>query len=155
MVSYLRSQPVSPIMSLGLKLTSIFREIRIHIFIAMIFMLFLFRVLKDFYDWKESPLHCLVLSLYHLQGFYLNENKRGLAGLGKYTIAPKYKSACLDQYAVHYHPRSYPKNNVRGIREGERGIKTLIVDVKTNDKDQQPQDKTHDNCLCKWIEHNC
>ena len=57
-------------------------------YIAMIFMLFLFRVLKDLQDWKEAPLDCVVLSLYQLQAFYLNETKRGLAGLGKYTIAP-------------------------------------------------------------------
>ena len=108
---------------------------------AMIFMLFLFRVLKDLQDWKEAPLDCVVLSLYQLQAFYLNETKRGLVGLGKYTIAPKYKSACLDQYAVQYLPCSCPEDIVRRIREGECGIKMPTVEVKTDDKYQQPQDK--------------
>ena len=70
----------------------------------MMFILFLLRVLKDRQDWKEAALDCVVLSLDQLQAFYLNETKCSLAGLGKYTIAPKYKSACLDQYAVQYLP---------------------------------------------------
>ena len=36
---------------------------------------------------EGSPVDCFILSLYHLQIFYCNEIRRGIAGLGEYTIA--------------------------------------------------------------------
>ena len=80
--------------------------------------------------WKEAPLDSLVLSLYHLQAFYLNETKRGLAGLGNYTVAPKYQAACLDQVAVQYLPTNCPEDIVKRIREGERNGEIPPVKVK-------------------------
>ena len=77
------------------------------------------RVLKDLQDWKEAPLDCVVFSLYQLQAFYLNETKRGLAGLGEYTIASKYKSLQLDQLAIQYLPTSSPEDIVKRIKEGK------------------------------------
>ena len=54
-----------------------------------IFFLFNYsRVLKDLQEWKEAPVDSVVLSLFQLQVFYYNEVKRGLAGLGEYTLLP-------------------------------------------------------------------
>lgn len=104
-------------------------------------MFFAFRVLKDLQDWKEAPLDSLVLSLYQLQAFYWNETKRGLAGLGNYTVAPKYQAACLDQVAVQYLPTNSPEDIVKRIREGEHNGELPQVKVKKEGEDQQPQEK--------------
>ena len=93
-------------------------------------MFFTFRVLKDLQDWKEAPLDSLVLSLYQLQAFYLNETKRGLAGLGNYNVAQKYHAVCLDQIAVQYLPTNSPEEIVKRIREGERNGEIPQVKVK-------------------------
>lgn len=104
-------------------------------------MFFTFRVLKDLQDWKEAPLDSLILSLYQLQAFYWNETKRGLAGLGNYTIAPKYQAACLEQVAVQYLPTNSPEDIVKRIREGERNGEIPQVKVKKEGADQQPHEK--------------
>lgn len=104
-------------------------------------MFFTFRVLKDLQDWKEAPLDSLVLSLYQLQAFYLNETKRGLAGLGNYNVAQKYHAVCLDQIAVQYLPTNSPEEIVKRIREGERNGEIPQVKVKKESEDQQPQEK--------------
>lgn len=39
------------------------------------------RVLKDLQGWNEAPIECVILSLYPLQAFYLNEVRRGIAGI--------------------------------------------------------------------------
>ena len=63
-------------------------------------MFFTFRVVKDLEDWKEAPLESLILSLYQLQAFYMNETKRGLAGLGNYLFQ---KSESLNQKSGYQH----------------------------------------------------
>ena len=97
-------------------------------------MFFTFRVLKDLQDWKEAPLDSLVLSLYQLQAFYLNETKQGLAGLGNYNVAQKYN-------AVQYLPTNSPEEIVKRIREGEHNGEIPQVKVKKESEDQQPQEK--------------
>ena len=104
-------------------------------------MFFTLRVLKDLQDWKEAPLDSLVLSLYQLQAFYWNETKRGLPGLGNYTVAPKYQAACLDQIVVQYLPTNSPEDIVKRIREGECNGELPQVKVKKEGEDQQPQEK--------------
>lgn len=56
-----------------------------------------FRVLKDLQNWKEAPLDCMALSLYQLQSFYCNEIKRGVAGLGEYTIASEFSGMKIEE----------------------------------------------------------
>ena len=108
----------------------------------MLLTLFTLRVLKDLQDWKEAPLDSLVLSLYQLQAFYLNETKRGLAGLGNYNVAQKYHAVCLDQIAVQYLPTNCPEDIVTRIREGECTQGEIPqVKVKKEGEDQQPQEK--------------
>ena len=90
------------------------------------------RVLKDLQEWKEAPLDCIILSLYQLQAFYSNEIKRGLAGLGEYTITPEYRFLQIDSFSVEYMPASTPEDIVKSIREGrvqklEEGIEVAII----------------------------
>ena len=115
----------------------------------LLLMFFTFRVLKDLQDWKEAPLDSLVLSLYQLQAFYLNETKQGLAGLGNYTVAPKYQAACLDhQVAVQYLPTNYPEDIVKRIGEGERNGEIPQVKVKKEGEDQAASGESDKNSDC-------
>lgn len=43
-------------------------------------------VLRRLQEWKEAPLDMCILSMFYLQGYYLNEWKRGLCGKGGYTL---------------------------------------------------------------------
>ena len=47
-------------------------------------------LLKDFQNWKEVPLDCLMMSSKLIQGFYFEECRRGKAGLGNFCLKPKY-----------------------------------------------------------------
>ena len=47
-------------------------------------------LLKDFQSWKEVPLDSLLMSLKLIQGFYLEEIRRGKAQLGTFRLKPKY-----------------------------------------------------------------
>ena len=47
-------------------------------------------VVKQLQEWRESPLDCVVLSLYHLQSYYMMEICRGQNGLGNYKLFLKY-----------------------------------------------------------------
>ena len=85
---------------------------------CFVFVLFYHRVLKDLQEWKEAPLDCGLLSLYQLQAFYYNEIKRGLMGLGQYTIIEKYTSLMCKDTIVHYLPTCSPSEVVKQIKEG-------------------------------------
>ena len=50
-------------------------------------------VLKRFQSWREVPINAIVLGLYHLQAFYLNEVRRGFAGLGSYSLSDEFAAA--------------------------------------------------------------
>lgn len=47
-------------------------------------------VIKQLQDWRESPLDCMALSLYHLQRYYMVEICRGQHRLGNYHMHPQY-----------------------------------------------------------------
>lgn len=50
-------------------------------------------VLKRLQNWREVPIDAIVLGLYHLQAFYLNEVRRGFAGLGSYSLSDEFIAA--------------------------------------------------------------
>ena len=54
-------------------------------------------VLHRLVQWKEVPVDTMVLCLYHLQNFYLNETLRGLCDLGNYKLIGRFR--CLKQEA--------------------------------------------------------
>lgn len=80
---------------------------------------YVYRVVKDLHEWKEAPLDCVILSLYQLQAFYSNEIKRGLAGLGEYTICQQYSPLKQDESDVEYLPACSPNEIVKMIRDGK------------------------------------
>ena len=47
-------------------------------------------VLKQLLEWHESPVDCMVLTLYYLQGYYIVEIRRAEQGLGKYHLHSKF-----------------------------------------------------------------
>ena len=71
--------------------------------------------MKDLQEWKEAPIDCVVLSLFQLQVFYLNEVKRGLAGLGEYTLLPEFCDL-HESFVQPYEGRS-PQEIVQSIRD--------------------------------------
>jgi len=73
--------------------------------------------LKDLQGWKEAPVDCVVLSLFQLQSFYLNEVKRGLAGLGEYILLPEFCNLHED-FVQSYEGRS-PNEIVKSIKDGQ------------------------------------
>ena len=79
------------------------------------------RVLKDLQNWKEAPLDCVVLSLYQLQVFYLNETKRGLVGVGEYSIAQEYQFVEFDHLDVQYLLTTSPDERVKRINRKDHG----------------------------------
>ena len=90
-------------------------------------------MLKDLQEWKEAPLDCVLLALYQLQAFYSNEIKRGFAGLGEYTVFPKYKSFHLEQFSEQYLPTCSPVDIVKNIRDGKvQNLETLPHAVKVS-----------------------
>ena len=48
-------------------------------------------MLKEWQGWSETPIDSITLSLYQLQVYYSNEIKRGMAGVGDYSLAWKYE----------------------------------------------------------------
>lgn len=49
-------------------------------------------VVKQLQEWHESPLDCMLLSLYHLQSYYMMEICRGQHGLGNYHLHHQYQN---------------------------------------------------------------
>ena len=76
-------------------------------------------VLKNLLKWKEAPIDCIILSMYHLQAFYVNEVRRGFADIGEYKIQEQYKSLISDSQSVDYIPTISPDDIVTSIRSSE------------------------------------
>jgi len=55
--------------------------------------MYLSRVIKDWENWKPVPVDSFILSIYHLQVYYINEIKRGIAGKGSYHLKSRYGAA--------------------------------------------------------------
>jgi len=88
-------------------------------------------VIKDLQHWKEAPVDCMLLALYQLQAYYVNEIKRGIAGVGEYHLLPVYNSLQSDQHIVHYIPTRSPDEVVANIRnKGASNTPTATAEVK-------------------------
>ncbi|XP_060109597.1 uncharacterized protein LOC132582142 [Heteronotia binoei] len=48
------------------------------------------RIIKNKSDWKEMPVDCLILSMYHMQKFFLYEFQRAYCGLGNYALKEQF-----------------------------------------------------------------
>ena len=74
------------------------------------------RVIKDLQGWKEAPVDCVMLAVYQLQAFYLNEIRRGLASMGEYHLKSDYASIQANHGLVDYIPTSTPEEVVEKIK---------------------------------------
>ena len=77
-------------------------------------------LLKDFQNWKEVPVDCLVMSLKMLQGYYIEESRRGRVGLGSYNLQDKYLKFTTN--IDNYQSKTlvcHPKDIVSSIRNKE------------------------------------
>ena len=81
------------------------------------------RVIKDLQGWKEAPVDCVILAVYQLQAFYLNEIRRGFAGIGEYHLRLDYANIQANHGLVDYIPTSTPEEVVEKIRETPHGLK--------------------------------
>ena len=53
-------------------------------------------LIKDFQEWKEATLDTIAMSFKILQGYYLEETRRGKYGIGKYVLCEKFKGIMSD-----------------------------------------------------------
>ena len=77
-------------------------------------------LLKDFQDWKEAPLDCILMAIKMLQGFYVEETRRGKAGLGTYQLKTKYAKYATD--VDEFMSRNlvcHPKDIVKSLKNKE------------------------------------
>ena len=75
-------------------------------------------LLKDFQNWKEVPLDCLMMSLKLIQGFYSEECRRGKAGLGNFSLKSKYvKFRTPTENFESRHLVCHPKDMVNSIKK--------------------------------------
>ena len=93
------------------------------------------RVIKDLQGWKEAPVDCVMLAVYQLQAFYLNEIRRGFAGIGEYHLRLDYANIQANHGLVDYIPTSTPEEVVEKIRNGDT---TQIEEVQI--KEELPDD---------------
>ena len=76
-------------------------------------------IIKDLQGWKEAPVDCVMLAVYQLQAFYLNEIRRGLSGMGEYHLKLDYASIQANHGLVDYIPTSTPEEVIENIKNGE------------------------------------
>lgn len=88
----------------------------------------------------------MILSLYQLQAFYLNEINRGVAGLGEYTIASAYGSIQVQNLdSIAYLATHSPEEIVMRIRDGalDSALTTTDITVKSeHDEKDQPASRS-------------
>ena len=95
------------------------------------------RVIKDLQGWKEAPVDCVMLAVYQLQAYYLNEIRWGLAGIGEYHLKSDYASIQANHGLVDYIPTSTPEEVVERIKNGE-STRIEEIQIKTELPDDPP-----------------
>ena len=95
------------------------------------------RAIKDLQGWKEAPVDCVMLAVYQLQAFYLNQIRRGLAGKGEYHLKLDYASIQANHVLVDYIPTSTPEEVVEKIKNGE-STRIEEVQIKKEAPDDPP-----------------
>lgn len=89
------------------------------------------RVIKDLQQWKEAPVDCMVLALYQLQAYYLKEIRRGLGGIGEYSLWGCYSA--LHANVVDYVQSKSPEDIVIGIKNS-----TADLEVAPENRNKAP-----------------
>lgn len=101
--------------------------------------------LKRLNSWREVPLDGIVLSLYHLQAFYLNETQRGFAGIGSYTLVPELVKAQRSVDDMILIPTYHPDEIVNKIQQ--KSSPFLIEKPSDQDNTSAASDKEACNSL--------
>ena len=95
------------------------------------------RVMKELQRWKEAPIDCMLLALYHLQAFYLNEIRRGLAGTGEYHLTEEYDGRIQSYHETTlYISCSSPEEIVLKIKQSaslDNAPSTLTIDPEAEE----------------------
>ena len=74
-------------------------------------------LLKDFQESKEAPLDCVLMSLKMLQGYHLEEIRRGKAGLGKFMLKQEFLNFRTDvKFFESKHLVCHPKDIVKALK---------------------------------------
>lgn len=103
-------------------------------------------VLKRLHSWREVPLDAIVLSLYHLQAFYLNEIQRGFAGIGSFTLVPELMKAQRSVDEILLIPTFQPEEIVERIQL--RNLSVVTIDKSNNQESTTaPSDKENSDLL--------
>ena len=72
--------------------------------------------LKQLQQWHEAPVDCMLLSMQHLQSFYLTEISRGQNGMGNYHLHPQF-SQVSNTIPLPTSPLYSPKKSLNKSKE--------------------------------------
>ena len=100
-------------------------------------------VLKQLQQWREAPIDCMVLSLHHLQSYYLTEIARGQNGMGNYHLHPQF-SNLADTVPLPTSPLYSPEEIVRRIK-GQHVESTVNVNLPTTTNTEKHASITQSN----------
>ena len=99
------------------------------------------RMMKEWQEWSEVPIDCFTLSIYHLQLYYSNEIKRGIAGAGNYSLAEEYEPLKIGHFVTEILANPSPHEIVKQFKcKMSESSKTLKKDFKqeTSEEDLIP-----------------
>ena len=99
------------------------------------------RVMKDLQSWKEAPVDCMLLAIYQLQAFYLNEIRRGLAGVGEYHLTEEYATIHTTHAPVEYIPCSSPADIIEKIRHSASKKESDSITEEAEELEQATETK--------------
>ena len=89
-------------------------------------------VIKSLTAWNERPVDVIVLTFYQLQNYFLAEIRRGLAGIGSYTLTANYRSIqCPPEDIVLPNDVCDPAEIVNNIKEQKLTWQTNPVKPST------------------------
>ena len=101
-------------------------------------------MLKEWQGWSETPIDSITLSLYQLQLYYSNEIKRGMAGVGDYSLTGKYehlKIVHLENEIIKHPP---PDGIVKQLKyKMSESSKTFKADFKQEVDDKESIQTSH------------
>ena len=96
-------------------------------------------VLKQLREWHESPVDCMVLALYYLQGYYLVEISRGKQGLGNYHLHAKFSPLVQVQPPLISEKNVYsPEDIVGRIKDARATLPPQSAAPSSPEKNSKP-----------------
>ena len=85
------------------------------------------KVLKDLTKWKRCPIDCVMLSMWHIQRYYMVELSKGRAHLGKFSLKEEFSSYAIDADEIPKLDKMVdPTNIVSFIKDCSQGMDSGI-----------------------------